>query len=119
MTVVHIIYAVRAINFVLASIIFAILVFRGRMYLKNMDTSRRWGYISFTLYALATAEFSVETLHDHAVVGPRSFFFLAANLATFYALWKHKQMFADDRQMVDRVFWNIFRRQKKDDDTLR
>lgn len=80
----------RLVDALMASLVFCLLVNRGRLYWAAYDTAQRWMYASFTLYVLAVAYASFELYAQNLSPGLRSYVVLFANFAALYALWKYR-----------------------------
>ena len=76
---------VRLVNALLASLVFGALCFKGRLYFHLYDTHQKLLYISFTLYAFATAYGSVEAYNQDVAFGWRILIVLAANIVALVA----------------------------------
>ena len=90
MTYDHFIDALRLLDAILASLVFGILVYRGRLFFQAYTKPQKWLYISFTMYALAAAYTSFELYGQDVENGLRSWFLLAANITALYALARNR-----------------------------
>lgn len=80
----------RLANAVMASLVFGALCYKGRLYFVRYDTQQKLLYVSFTLYALATAYGSVEAYNMDIPPGFQVWPFLAANIVALYAFIKYR-----------------------------
>lgn len=97
----------RLVDAVMASLVFCLLVNRGRLFWHKYDSAQRWMYSSYTLYVLAVAYASFELYAQNLSPGLRSYVVLLANFAALYALWKYRDSIVlgqtDDEHPTKRV----------------
>jgi hypothetical protein len=81
----------RLADAIMAAVVFALLVNRGRRFWTSYDASQKWMMSAFTLYTLAVSYTSFELWVQDVNVGLRSYVVLVANLFTLYALWRYRE----------------------------
>lgn len=83
--------ALRLVDALLAAVVFAVLVNRGRTYWDKYDSAQKWMYSAFVLYTVAVSYTSFELWAQEVDAGFRSYIVLLANLIALYALWRYRQ----------------------------